>query len=958
MSRSVYEIFKTKAFTLAKTIVVKHDESAIEMNNYMQTTQGISVNENDRWTWRYYLNMAGEYHQADHLDLAQINGNGVGYMTVRIAGPDGPQDVLFTKDLLHGENADYALANEFTYDSRPYKDLLERYPKFESLILGILNPVNIDTAVLAPDHSVLYCGDYFAEPYNDDYSQLIYRILEERITATSGLIESQETNLIPRIQEYISNTIFRWNTNEYCAVDNLYWATLLANVYAYLPIKILNIRLDNCMTEMAHSYHITEYLESHGRLGRHVANLPLAQALYLYRNVVYHTKNYGKETTFDTLVDKMLTPNRVPIAGYSAVHDTAEMPGNLYPNAEMARESINFAQVGSSRDLRTVQYVMEKEVPLARDNSRYLEERITETRHIVKRGRFNDLKSKVLESSMMDYTNTERYTLPDTLFNNWIYAACNGHYSGAIYINHPFTGERIQLTPLNALILFYYAAEVGLRDKVPTEIPKLWARWIPILTDSVPEQDNLLPYPTFNRLRAMTSVQRVSDAQLNKLFHHPTPIMQYNSTKAFYREVTKIWNELMRKQKLLYITEDLHARPQLEICMRQFYWIDVECNPNVRDEDYATWLSRQGISFEGLDADDWIGMALDIVVRATGMDTVTRKSLADMQQSLLDIMRHFSSYTVQYLKGITFGSPKNTDGKIIRLSDSGYDRGISADLGGPLELAEIGGEFAVQPLIGEFIDIRDGADLYDPMMDEGGFSMSIGGSIGFHKLNVTPLVHLTIHNDVPMSRLNINNLTINILEGPPEFRYLTSKPYPLYTVEALTVFSDGLTSVGNPVITNPFRTYGLGTEGVVSAGDVINPIREFPLTVLDYGSDDIVNNFTDISGEYRISAMNTTVDVVNPISRFPLIVRDIDGEQFEWSADVGNLIGRPALIVTTVNFESMSTSGDVTNPERKNAYKEVTYVHTEGVETVGDVGNVITEGTLREPTNLEGEYLA
>lgn len=760
MSRSVYEIYISKIFEMAKTIVVKHEETALAMNSYSQNVLGYTVNPNDRWTWRYYKNIAGEYHEQDHAELASLNSNGVPFMTIRVASDDGPVEVNFTKELLHGINADSSLVNEFTYNSRAYKDLLERYPDYESLILGILNPVDIDTAILAPNHSVLYCGDYFAEPYNDDFKQLIYRIPEERKARDGYYIESHETNLISEIQLYIKNTIFRWNVSEYQLSDNLYWATVISNIYAYLPMIIINIRVDNCLTPRAHTYHITEFLESNGKLGRHVANLPLEQALYLYRNVIYHTKNYGKQETFDNLVDNLLTPINVPIANYKAVHNTVEMPEKIYPNPQMLRSPINLNAVGTGIERRPVRYVMEKEIPLARDNGMYLDERTEEIETTIKSSAHNELKSKVLESSMIDYSDTEKFKLIDVLVNMWIWSTCRGLYTGSINVTHPYTGERIQLNPLNALLLFYYLASISVSNgKLPTDIPVLYPRWIPITKELPDEELKYGKFPTITSLKAIVNRNYVKDKDLDVFFKDPNRAYRFTSTKSFYSEGSKIHAELIRKQRLLYATEDLHARWQLEGVMRSFYWMDVESVPNTKNETYATWLVRQGISFEGMEHDDYLNLALDIVNKATGMDTAQKKSIADMQQSLLDIMKHFSSYTVQYLKGITFGSPINTDGKLLRLSDNGPDRGIEVILGGYIPMHNLNGGLVFDEIIGSRIDLHDHSNI-DPLALDGGLDEIMGDTFISDGLDLKDSGTSIVLSDwIPMSSMNTREFT-------------------------------------------------------------------------------------------------------------------------------------------------------------------------------------------------------
>lgn len=188
------------------------------------------------------------------------------------------------------------------------------------------------------------------------------------------------------------------------------------------------------------------------------------------------------------MVSNLLTPMRVPLSGYDAVHDTISMPDDIYPTPYMLREAINLAQVGTSRDMRTIESVMVKEVPLAKDNGRDLDSRISEIESTLAQTKYNDLRTKVLESTMMDYTNSERYTLPDVLFNLWIWSATQGQYTGTIYVTHPYSGERIQLTPMNALVLFFYCVQTGVYEIPVTHAPTLYPRWIPYRSTDIDYQ--------------------------------------------------------------------------------------------------------------------------------------------------------------------------------------------------------------------------------------------------------------------------------------------------------------------------------------------------------------------------------------------------------------------------------------------------------------------------------------
>jgi hypothetical protein len=72
---------------------------------------------------------------------------------------------------------------------------------------------------------------------------------------------------------------------------------------------------------------------------------------------------------------------------------------------------------------------------------------------------------------------------------------------------------------------------------------------------------------------------------------------------------------------------------------------------------YTDWLSVNGYTFENFTTDDYISFGTALVTEATGNSANTTQSLGELQQAVIEIMRQFSSYSVQYIYQI---NPDNT----------------------------------------------------------------------------------------------------------------------------------------------------------------------------------------------------------------------------------------------------------------------------------------------------------
>ena len=661
MSRTHYKIYQEQTFVLAKTLIIKHEEVARSMNEELYNRQ--YVVDSNPYNWRYYLNLNGEYHEADKDEL--YDQYGTEYMLVKLPSDNGPIEVELTKELLHGNDADKALTNEYQIGSKFYTELVSRYPDFETLIIGILNPIEKEVSLSAKNGEILFVAGRYKKIEGDRswFDTDGYSVNEV-------LIEPQEDNLIFELQKYIYNFLRHWNNPDYVIGNDLYTVTMLGILYSNITVAILNIRLGNCKTVKAHTFHIREYLESHGQIGRYVDFIPIASALWLYRNTMYLEANSGKQLTFDSLMDNILTPNEIPMSAYSIRHELSNMNDDkLIPTGMLYKEILNFEVVGASDDDRTVRDILDDQVGLARDNHLDLEYKTDKIQDIIDWGGDDRINSKVLESEMLELGEPYPFTLNQFLFNMWGYTALRDYYTGTVYATNPLTGERISFNAKNAYIMAQYCmnkAVAGITlEKIPTptiyNIPKT------IQPDNLPNSPAFAIKPSIDECMnwcVANKTRRLKVLEVNGTF---VPNFYANDSNDFFNNVTDIYHERVRKYNTYCDVEDVEERGDLELVAKRLYWTGFK--QQSVDMLYDDWFRTVGFDPDSFSDNDLLNIGLELVASATG--TVDKETISKrwLQKSLLSIMRHFISYSVHIIEKFAEGVVSYLEGQTLRYSN-------------------------------------------------------------------------------------------------------------------------------------------------------------------------------------------------------------------------------------------------------------------------------------------------
>jgi len=614
MSNTNYKKYLEDIFSLAKSLVIKNETSSVIYNDYLIKI-GQTVQDDPR-TWRYYLNLSGQMH---YLDKEMF-----------IVSLDTNETIEFTKENLkfHGTTRTY-----YVPGTKYYNDLFDKYPDQEALIRGIINPVDIEKAIAAPDYSIL--------SYDAQY------------------VESNETNLIGLLEKRVQDFKERWNNPSYNVIDDLYLTAHLSILYYNIPLWILNIRLKNIKSIYVHSFHINEYLRSHGNIDEEVRFLSKEQSLFLYRNIRYIEKHPGSKDTFKWLVENIMTSRSLGMAEYDIVHDTTDLVVDIKPTVDVYRSPINVHHVTQRDEDHTLEEVLYKERYLTRSNEKVERSILLRDTSKIQNSKKAKLKTKILESSIIDWTVSGVVLKEDFLLNYWGYWASTGKYNTVVTINHPRTNVEFTFNIFDAFILFMYMINKSYGNTLTT---------IPTVRFNSIRKDTL---PTRTELKELIRDDILTEDILAAFENERRKFPDMYSHELFNDTVTDIYNSFYRQREVYCLQERSMHRAQVQAIMDNLYLsTDVELG-QVYDNSYSTWFELKGFDTTALIQTEYESLAMDILTIATGTGMSEDLSLARTQQAMLNIMKNLSSYSVQYLSEINAEPIVFWDRPMTRVTEMG-----------------------------------------------------------------------------------------------------------------------------------------------------------------------------------------------------------------------------------------------------------------------------------------------
>lgn len=622
MSQEVYDIYINDIMALTRSMVIKFSDVADAVNLGV-VDKGYNVLKSKPDTWKYYLNLAGEYHESDTM--------------MHVKSFDTLEDIEFTKANLKEH---LGTAKAYRWGTDDYEQLLRQYPDQVDLINGIIQPIEFSVAYNARDGKILKYEKSF--------------------------IESQEDDLIFEIQKWIYNFIERWYNTAYATINEQYIPAFAGVFYGLLAKTIAVMRFNNCKTERAHSFHIREHLKSHGDLGDYFPYLNLEQKLWLYRNIDYLRLNVGKKETLSLLIDHLLTARNIPLTSYSIMQDYSKMPNEIYPAVKFRKSPVNYSSSDTTSTV-TISQMLEKESSLALKNSELTEHYHASTQSLMQSGRFSELPTKVFESEAVDMSSSDIKLFHETLMSQWLYMACNGKYRAYIRIHNPVNNELLTLSVKDAYILMWYCWHRA-RGINLEYIPTLEA--FDVVRD---------PAPTLNDLRKITAPFYVHDEHIRRLHGMISTTGRYISTEAFYDACATVHADFIDSFRWVGGFEHLRRYGILS-SMRMMHYKNVACVLAPSGTRYSKWLQTEGISFDDFSTLDFDRLATDLFSYGTGSNLHRTITFSDIQNMMLKLTAKLSSYSVQFLKTISFsnftfiGFPHPRVGDMISSTANQYAR--------------------------------------------------------------------------------------------------------------------------------------------------------------------------------------------------------------------------------------------------------------------------------------------
>lgn len=614
-TNNLYDIYIKSIVDLARSICIKFDQVAQATNLQVIQSTGTIPDANDRTTWKYYQNISGQYHFSDTM--------------MSIYSLDSETTIDFTKANLL---ANPVTANAYSYGSSYYNELLTAYPKQEMLILGILYPVDINYAIAAKDGTIL--------------------------NYPSFLVESTELDFISLLQKWIYAYINRWVVMAFTLTDDLYSAAYLAQLYLHLIPAITNIRLVTCKTNQAHSFHIKQFLRSHGFLDIYLNELTHKQALNMYRNINYYERNAGFESTFNQLVDILMTQVQLPVYEYEMFHNVEALSRNsisddryLQPTALFKRKPINSIAKRyplSDYNLTEVISVLDSATP---NNADYQDHNKTEIEAAFSTSSNAQLPTKIIECSLNPVSVPSQQTPDGVLFNHWITLVANDKYAVPVEYSPQGSKNAVRFTHQQALAMWIYATQMALSPEIPPPGYHYLQR-VPLIKASRVVRD---PLVNKSVLTDMVDPNYVSSDTIDLIYSTavsiPSAVLSLIEFKALCEN---IFNAELNQYRIYSFQNNPYARAQCQAAAESLYCDKTVKLDSLSDPDdpsigmlYSVLLQQLGLDLSDYRPIDYFVMATGIYDAATGSSSIALLDPSNIQKSMINILTHLSSYSIQ-----------------------------------------------------------------------------------------------------------------------------------------------------------------------------------------------------------------------------------------------------------------------------------------------------------------------
>lgn len=621
MQDNSYQVYLRSVLNLAGTIVIKSHDSAKLLNTYIDTYLSSALYDPmDMRTWKYYKNVCGEYFPTDTM--------------MQVRSSDTLELIDFTKENLQVHRN---TALDYQYGTRQYQELVSLYPMQVQLILGIIYPVDMQTLIDAPDNSIVGWGPAF--------------------------VESHEFQLIEQLNAFVQSFFSRWLIEGFKRTDELYLASLYAVLYSELPAVILAIRAAAYKTRFAHSYHVQQYLSSHSNVGGYTDYMTRTQAMFAYRNIAYIERNSGSQNNFDWMIERLLSPRDIPIAKFGMRHDVGNLPNQLAADVYFSKEPINTVGNIDGRDRYNLTQLLDLEEKVDPANRVNRETHYEEIDHALTYASQNEMPTKVFESTIIDYSDSEKNRWTDVALNNWAWLAHMGLYTAYITVQAPSSGAVITVNAKDAFTLYVYCLINSLGYTI-NDVPSMTVHKVARIHAATKEEV------------ASVCGSRVGQHWIDGLHATMPRIRKCISVQAFNQYATELFIAANQQWNIVSQNEALHERGQLENAALQMWSDETFYLGDSPGQMYAEWFTDRNLSMGEYNEVELAEIADLIMEQVTGIELNDNISMKNVQKAMVGLLTQLSSYSIQVGASINAGPILNAGMLQLRLDDyTGFAKG-------------------------------------------------------------------------------------------------------------------------------------------------------------------------------------------------------------------------------------------------------------------------------------------
>ncbi|QVW28598.1 putative virion structural protein [Erwinia phage pEa_SNUABM_8] len=631
-----FNIFRDQNIELAKSLIIKSDTIAQQMN--LAITENGGYVSSDRNTWRYYLHLAGRRHDADQPILITS---------------------LDTQELIELTTANLSIhkktSNVYRSNTEYIDQLILTNPDYAVYIKGCFWPVPLTVSINVNDCSILY--------YNP------------------ALVESQEQSLVHDMEKLINAAHVRYMADGWKVNNDAFVLGFYVMLYPQLPSMLMRLRACKQFTLETHTYYVTEFLASHQELHEFIPYMTRTMMFTVYRNIRYWERNSGKKEIFDWMVETFFTGWSMPAVAYRVgqqIHDPST--GNdedLTPRPVGYQEALNYTERNSGRDLDLVSTadIIQKEIPLAYNNAVHQPEYQADVDRRLGLTQYPNLTTKLVEVTAIDPEAIERWEFTHAIFNEWLHLTAKGQYNVSHEFLNPTNGDTIKISTKELMALYLYAGFKGFSGVALEKIPAFHAlgvqikRWV-----SVPEMRNYLVndswegrYDKTINYYADTQYEVVGDVLSNDEF--------YDAAFAMINNKRRRYNYTYNRRKI----KDRAAALQLFA----YHYKDYRCDLELPYRDYEEFFQNLGFDYTIISDETWQDIATDAFNMGTNMENRATLSHGEIQRAMVKLMGKLSSYTIHFAARMSADSYDITDPITPILGDIPMSAGMSTDVDDP-----------------------------------------------------------------------------------------------------------------------------------------------------------------------------------------------------------------------------------------------------------------------------------